>query len=196
VPKVKIPRRNISLDMTAMCDVAFLLLTFFMLTTKFKPEEKALVDIPSSQSEIKAPDTNIITIAVQKNGVVFFSVDDKQTRINALKKMAEKYHFKVTTTEQAAFAKMEEVGFPFAQLKTVLNLSKQQRENLKYTGVPVDSTNNELADWIRFSRQGEKKFRFAIKGDKDVNYSLINTIIGTLQDENINKFNLITTLEN
>ncbi|MEY4291989.1 MAG: hypothetical protein RIQ61_366, partial [Bacteroidota bacterium] len=33
MPKVKIPRKSTVVDMTAMCDVAFLLLTFFMLAT-------------------------------------------------------------------------------------------------------------------------------------------------------------------
>ena len=35
MPKVKIPRKSTAVDMTAMCDVAFLLLTFFMLTSNF-----------------------------------------------------------------------------------------------------------------------------------------------------------------
>ncbi|MFM7710399.1 MAG: biopolymer transporter ExbD, partial [Ferruginibacter sp.] len=34
MPKIKIPRKSTNIDMTAMCDVAFLLLSFFILATK------------------------------------------------------------------------------------------------------------------------------------------------------------------
>jgi biopolymer transport protein ExbD len=71
MPKVKIPRKNISLDMTAMCDMAFLLLTFFMLTTKFKPDEPLVVDTPTSISEIKIPESNLMVISIGKEGQVF-----------------------------------------------------------------------------------------------------------------------------
>ncbi|RPI68323.1 MAG: biopolymer transporter ExbD, partial [Ignavibacteriales bacterium] len=42
MPKVKVPRKSTLIDMTAMCDVAFLLLTFFMLTTQFKSDESVI----------------------------------------------------------------------------------------------------------------------------------------------------------
>ena len=77
MPKVKIARKSVSLDMTAMCDVAFLLLTFFMLTTKFKPEEAVAVDIPASVSQIQIPDKNIMMISVREDGAIFFGVDDQ-----------------------------------------------------------------------------------------------------------------------
>jgi len=70
--KVAIKRRGISTDMTAMCDVAFLLLTFFILTTQFKPDEPVIVDTPKSVSEIKLPESNIILIHIDKSGAVFF----------------------------------------------------------------------------------------------------------------------------
>jgi biopolymer transport protein ExbD len=195
MPKIKVPRKNISLDMTAMCDVAFLLLTFFMLATKFKPEQKAVVDIPSSQSELKIPEQDLITIAVQKDGAVIFSLDGQHTRMEMLDKMSEKYKLKFSSTERAQFASMEEIGLPLVKLKSALNLDAETMKKLKYEGVPCDSTNNELADWLRFARESQRKFRFAIKGDKDTDYPTVEKIIGTLQDLNVNKFNLITTLE-
>ncbi|MCE7857938.1 MAG: biopolymer transporter ExbD, partial [Ignavibacteria bacterium CHB3] len=76
MPKVKVPRKSTLIDMTAMCDVAFLLLTFFMLTTQFKADESVIVDTPSSISEIKLPDTDILNITVSNDGRVFFHIDN------------------------------------------------------------------------------------------------------------------------
>lgn len=60
----KMRRVGISIDMTPMVDIAFLLLIFFMATTQFKPPEKDQIDLPESTSEAKAPESDIITIAV------------------------------------------------------------------------------------------------------------------------------------
>src|SRR5207244_12901172 len=57
-------RIGISIDMTPMVDVAFLLLIFFMCTTQFKPPERVKITLPASNSEAKAPESDIITIAV------------------------------------------------------------------------------------------------------------------------------------
>src|SRR5262249_12085076 len=59
-------RIGISIDMTPMVDVAFLLLIFFMTTTQFQPPEKDRIDLPKSNSEAKSPESDIITIAVTK----------------------------------------------------------------------------------------------------------------------------------
>ena len=60
MPKHKPKRSAPTIDMTAMCDVAFLLLTFFMLTAKAKPQELVVVDTPSSISETKLPDAGTL----------------------------------------------------------------------------------------------------------------------------------------
>src|SRR5271165_6555664 len=76
MPHAKLPRKSTHIDMTAMCDVAFLLLTFFMLATKFKPDEPVIVKTPSSISEIILPDRNIMLITIDTKGRIFFSIDD------------------------------------------------------------------------------------------------------------------------
>ena len=60
----KMRRIGISIDMTPMVDVAFLLLIFFMCTTQFDPPEKDKITLPESNSEAKAPESDIITLAV------------------------------------------------------------------------------------------------------------------------------------
>src|ERR1700744_4625808 len=89
MPKVKIPRKSTSVDMTAMCDVSFLLLTFFILTSKFKPTEPVAIDIPSSRSEITV--TDAIKIAVDKDGKAYINYPSAKFRQVALEKMGEIY---------------------------------------------------------------------------------------------------------
>src|SRR4029079_3338279 len=60
----KMRRIGISIDMTPMVDVAFLLLIFFMCTTQFKPPEKDKITLPESNSEAKSPESEIITVSV------------------------------------------------------------------------------------------------------------------------------------
>lgn len=57
-------RIGISIDMTPMVDVAFLLLIFFMTTTQFKPPDQDKIALPESNSELKVPETGVITITV------------------------------------------------------------------------------------------------------------------------------------
>src|SRR3954471_5070650 len=80
MPQVKMKRQSTNIDMTAMCDVAFLLLTFFMLATKFKKDEPVMVVTPSSISQIAIPDTSIMLITVDNKDRVFFSIDRKNVQ--------------------------------------------------------------------------------------------------------------------
>src|SRR6185437_3424838 len=194
MPKVKIPRKNISLDMTAMCDMAFLLLTFFMLTTKFKAQEPIAVDMPSSISEIKLPDKDMLTISVDKKGAVFFGVDDQNTRKAMLERIAQKYNMNFTASELYEFSLLSTFGTPIASLKGVLNMDNATRDKYIQPGIPVDSSHNELKDWVQLARLSNPKLRIAVRGDREVNYDVVKNVIATLQEQNINKFNLITSL--
>lgn len=195
MPKVKVPRKSTSVDMTAMTDVAFLLLTFFMLATKFKPDEPVVVDTPSSISEIKLPESDVIQLTIDKDGRVFFGVDGQQTKEEVLKRMGEKYKVSFTPNQVKEFSLMSTFGVPIAQLPALLNMKSEERLRAPQTGVPVDSLNNELADWIWQTRLVNKNVRVAVKGDRETGYPTVKKVIATLQDKKVNRFNFITSME-
>jgi len=196
MPKVKIPRKSTWQDMTAMCDVAFLLLTFFMSTSNFVAQEPVVVSTPSSISQIKIPETNIAKILVDPSGKVYFDLDGQEYRKELLKKMGEKYNVAFTDEEYTKFSIINSCGVPMKLMKSFLALKPEDRakpENL--IGIPCDSTDNQLRYWIGFSRQVNPKMTIAIKADQTTQYAVVKKVFGTLQDLKENRFNLITALE-
>lgn len=201
MPKLKMPRKSTHVDMTAMCDVAFLLLTFFMLATKFKPDEPVTVTTPNSISEIPLPDADIMMITVDPKGRIFFSVDNPKVREALIEDMDEYKKLGLSAAEKRAFAVGSSVGVPFSQLKSYLAAEPNQQKEFDKTavGIPTDtvvtSDANELAAWIRLARNNNPKLRITIKADGDASYPDIKKIISTLEGWKIFKFNLITGLK-
>lgn len=193
--KVKIHRAKPSLDMTPMVDLAFLLVTFFMLTTQFRAEEPVIVDIPISVSELKVPVTNIMVITLTDDERVFFDLSGQQYRKELLEGMANKYNLQFTEEEKEAFSVISSFGMPIGALKQFLQMSPEKRKEIEQPGIPVDSTNNQLKNWILMSRLANPKARIAIKGDQDAAYPVVEKVIATIQGTDVNRFNLITNLE-
>jgi biopolymer transport protein ExbD len=193
--KVKIPRKSTTVDMTAMTDVAFLLLTFFMLATKFKPDEPVTVTTPSSISEIKLPETDILLLTIDKDSRVYFAMDGDQNKIELLSKMATKYNLTFTENQKKQFSLLSSFGVSIKDLGAYLDLDAEARKTFVQKGIPSDSTNNELADWILQARFTNKNLRVAVKGDGDAGYPVVKQVIATLQDKKVNRFNFITSLE-
>jgi biopolymer transport protein ExbD len=193
--KVKVHRTPPSLDMTPMVDLAFLLVTFFMLTTTFAPEEPVVVDIPKSVSEIILPDKDRIIISVADDGRVFFDMDNQGARKQMLNLMGEKYGISFSQQQVNSFSILSGFGLPVATLPQFLELHPDERKTVTQPGIPTDSVNNELADWIVFARMSNPKVRIAVKGDRDTNYKVVERVIGTLIDRKVLRFNLITGLE-
>jgi biopolymer transport protein ExbD len=191
--KVKIPRKSVSLDMTAMCDMAFLLLTFFILTAKFKPDDPVVVDTPASISDVKLPESNIMTISIDRDDKVYFGIDGQFDREKMLEFVAGKYKVGFTPEEIKQFSLLSSFGVPIGNMRQLL--ATKDKSKIQQPGIPCDSTNNELTDWIAYARYANPKLRITIKGDVNSSYQVVGKVIQTLQDQNINKFNLITDLK-
>lgn len=201
--KVKMSKKSTSIDMTAMCDVAFLLLTFFILTATAKVPEPLPVDTPSSTVQTKLPETDLATLTVGKSGgkeQVFFGVKGKEIRMATLDYIGQKYKVSFTENERIQFSLIDEFGVPVEGLKELLKLKGADRSKKGVqSGIPSDSLNNQLQDWIQYARKAnidinQKELQFAIKGDAKEEYPQIKKVMDILQNQKINSFNLVTGL--
>lgn len=196
--KIAIKKNPGSTDMTAMCDVAFLLLTFFVMTSTAKIPEALPVDTPSSTVQTKLPETDLATLTVGK-GKVFFDLKGKEVRTKTLELMAEQYGVTFTDEDKVIFSRMDDFGVPILNLKQIIEMKASDRSKAGQTGIPTDSLNNQLKDWVRNARLAnieinDKELQIAIKGDAQEEYPAIRKVMDILQDQKINSFSLVTGL--
>ena len=195
--RIKPKRHGVVTDMTAMCDVAFLLLTFFILTTQFKKPDVEQIKPPSSISEKLLPDASLMTINVTQAGTFYFQpVENGTERLQLLDKMGQKYGMSFSNPEKVAFTKVQAVGVPMTQLKSYLNLPEDQQKTFRATtGIPMDSTNKQLIDWVQQSLAVNPNYKLAIKGDVTTKYPKVKSLFEGLRDIDFLKFWLITSQE-
>jgi biopolymer transport protein ExbD len=202
MPKVKLPRKSTNIDMTAMCDVAFLLLSFFILAAKFKPPETLKVITPNSVYTRIAPEKNVVMIIIDKDGKVFLSVSDANgpEKTEIINTINTEKALGLTDAEKAAFVKFPSsyIGVPFSQLKSFLDRLPQP-DGLKgvvLPGIPVkDSTNNELIDWMRAAVTAFQggHMNILVKGDNQAKYPSFQGVIVAFKKNNQLKFQMITS---
>jgi biopolymer transport protein ExbD len=168
--KVKLKRHGFALDMTPLVDVGFLLLTFFMLTAKFKSQtdEDLQISLPVAQADTaKLPDVNIamITIGIDSSDnradtVILFGLANEKDR---------------------------------AAVYEPLQLPIPQEELFKHAQVRVDLARLDIA--VRQSRMQAPSMRYAIEADKRISYGLVDDVMRIMQKYNATRFNLVTTTQ-
>ena len=194
--RVKPKRHNIRVDMTAMTDVSFLLLTFFILTAQFAKPDVETITAPSSISEKLLPDASLMTVLSTTDGRFYFTpVDNGSERIKLLEKMGTKYGYKFSNEEKASFAKLQAVGVPMSQMNAFLKLDADKQKAYKSPGIPMDEDKKELIDWIQMSLELNPDYKLAIKGDVNTKFPRVKGLFEGLKEINFLKFWLITNQE-
>lgn len=193
--RAKLPRKSTNIDMTAMCDVAFLLLSFFILTTKFKPAEAIAVTTPNSVAAKVAPDKDIVMITIDKDGKVFITMDEEQKKEAVCNYLNTNLNLNMNV---AAFKKAGFFGAPFSSMASFLSLPEEQRKGDKLPGIPVlDSTDNQMNVWMRAIKDAYlgSKMNLLVKGDNAAKYPAFKAVIDAFKKNDELKFQMVTNPE-
>ena len=211
------PKSSPSIDMTPMVDLAFLLVTFFMLAASFRSSEPVEVDVPSSISDKIIPE-NVVLVTIDKGGRVFFNMSDPEARREVVQQMIGKYKIKMSPEQVEKFTLMSSFGCTMQELPGYIDMAAEQRKRAGTKGIPLDSTNNQLKDWIYFGNSaamnsGKTAFeeakmkgdnpdpndfkpKFILKVDHKSVYVHAQNVINVFRDLNLNNLNFITSMEN
>lgn len=205
MPSVKIPRKSTDTDMTPFVDIAFLILSFFIMATKFKPEEPVKVETPSSVSSAILKEENAMLITIDPEGKVFLNVNamndnSKEKLSKIIRGINSTRNLGLTDQEMERFKQAPIIGVPFNGLKQLLNLPADQLKTVVQPGIPVlDTLNNELIWWIDETKKafadGRSKLLYFIKGDNNAKYPSFEAVIAALRKNEEFKYNLITAQE-
>ncbi len=201
MPKHNIAKKSTDTDMTPFVDIAFLILSFFIMATKFKPAEAVPITTPNSVSSQKLPENDAVMISIDKDDKVYFSImaqKDPQLARDIIKAAAQARNIPVTDAQVAGYFPGDMIGVPFNKLGAFLALPADQKKTYVQEGVPVkDSANNELYYWIAASRSvfAGQKLTYLIKGDNVSKYPAFKAIIDALKKNDEQKYNLVTMPE-
>lgn len=200
MPKVKLPRKSTTIDMTAMCDVAFLLLSFFILATKQKPPEVLTVSPPNSVSAKAAPDKSIL-ITLTKDGKAFIMLGDETKKADILNNINLTKGLNLSAGEMKKWTKEPFIGLPLNQIKSSLDRAVEIPAN-QLPGIPTDSSNNEMVDWMKsitnvYAGTDQRKLQemLLVKGDNAALYPAFKSIKEAFKKNEIFKFRIVTNGE-
>jgi biopolymer transport protein ExbD len=202
MPHIKIPKKSTATDMTPFVDIAFLILSFFIMATKFKPAEPVKVTTPNSVSAdiLKEKESLLITIDPSSKVYINISSPKEQGKLyDVISGINTSRNLGLTEAEMQNFKNVPIIGVPFTSLKSLLDMSPDQLKNVSQPGIPVlDTLNNELIWWVSETKKafaGSREFLFLIKGDNKSKFPTFEAVINALRKNEEFKYNLITSQE-
>jgi biopolymer transport protein ExbD len=201
MPSVKIAKKSTDTDMTPFVDIAFLILSFFIMATKFKPPEPVEIKTPGSVIAQKLPETNAVLISIDSANRVYFTVlsDRDPGKFDAvIQDINTSQNLNLTPAEIGNYRKTYMVGVPFGGLKQLLGTDPSQQAKISQTGIPVmDSATNQLVWWISAAKKAfaGEKLSFLIKGDGSSKYPAFFNVVDALKRNEEYKYNLVTALD-
>jgi biopolymer transport protein ExbD len=201
MPSIKIPKKATVTDMTPFVDVAFIILFFFIMATKFKPPAPVEITTPNSVSTMTLPENDAVMVEMDKDGRVFFSMlaeSNPEAKYRVIENLNKTRNLGLSEAEMKNFVKTHSVGVPFTQLKGLLSRPTEEHAKIQQLGIPVkDSASNELYYWIRdavAAFQGSK-ISYLIKGDNSSKYPDFKSVLEAFKRNEIYKFQLVTSPE-
>jgi biopolymer transport protein ExbD len=201
MPHIKMAKKSTDTDMTPFVDIAFLILSFFIMATQFKPPEPVPVETPGSVSSDILKEGNSMLITIDKESKVYINVNAKKEParlVDLITGLNTSRSLGLSPAEIQNFTKAPIIGVPFGSLKQYLNMSPADQETVKQPGIPVlDTLNNELVWWIAETKKAfaGQKLLYLIKGDNSSKYPTFEAIINALRKNEEFKYNLVTSQE-
>ena len=199
MPSVKMPKKSTDTDMTPFVDVAFLILTFFILATKFKPPQPLTITTPRSVSASKLEEKDGVTIQFDSSGKVYLGVNlakqsDQDLKKDIINRVNTDAKLGLTDAEMNKFVVNSIVGSPLNQLKSLFSHPVSELDKVPQKGIPVDSSNNELTRWMSAVAQtfAGRPVDIMIKGDNNAKYPQFKGVIDALRANEIFKYKLVT----
>jgi biopolymer transport protein ExbD len=197
--KIKIEKKDIWIDMTPMSDVMTLLLCFFMLTSTFLTPEPVKVNTPSSVSEVKVPENDVLNILVSPEGNIYVGSENKNTMQDMMETVTDKFGISLNATQLKHFREDAMIGAPMALFVDYYNLDTEKMgEEIQKLSIPLDSIDggmSEFQEWVKAAKESNPDIRLAIKADGNTSYAVIKKMMSELQDMNENRYQLITNLD-